>query len=773
MRGGGAPREGADHGEGQNSGRGRSSGGAAVRTELERAGKRGELVAVMRRLALGKLLGAGLGDYRQALDLPGRRIVFAGDSGRITARADLIAVGSESTMTFRWGWSRELTRAFDVGPPPDDMLRFGTKHAVPVLTTPEFRIDVRPREDDSAALQATLARAGFVAAEVFGPDAVYVLHATSADTILLLLVRDLSEELPEITLRDFAELLRFRTLAVDGQEAALGGLADCVPGWSMAVSARTRNRVVFDVTDGAGGIVEVQRRYDRGLWDQDVSFRVGRISMPGGPGPEDPPRRRGLLATMFGEHGPRKVWDKPPPAPAAGDPRGPEGSEFQSTGGTRVRLAVLDVHRQEPDTVVLSAAASGAAGTPATVDVHAEGVARWRQVLEVLGALSEEEAAGAEPERIEEMERRRGLLLAEDHRRYLAAQNGWEPVAGAPADAVDLRIASLEELDGDAMRTCFGHTLEGLADLEVAEELRGLGIDPGNCLTVAVEPFYGASCVMPVREGRVGPEVVEVVGWVEESLFLGAVHPSFSAFLDAAATSAERSVAAAEERDRQSARRDQAWRASVAIRVDGVPDYDAELARKIVRLLKNLHEIRPVGPWRITGRPWDGRTKDLERVIAEARRPGPDGTEKLYLALMAGLGDGGRWQVSFSRTRPAADDDHLLILLTAGRPEDEPRPDLLDIFLLQVIADFDSSCVTASSVSANRAAIEQGIPSPHGFRIWLPASRLGPEAMAVEPGAFDLRPLGSGILLSGPDERTPQQIVQESHALVIRLGEGA
>lgn len=753
-----------------------------MRAELEQAGRRGELVAVMRRFALGRLLGTSLGDYRQALDLPGRRIVFAGDRGRITARADLIAVASKNTMTFRWGWSRELTRALDIAPPPDDMLRFGKEHAVPVLTTPEFRIDVRPGEDDFGALQTTLPCAGFAAAEVFGPDAVYVFHVTSADTILLLLVKDLSEKLPEITLMDFAELLRVQNVPVDGQEASLEGLADCVPGWSMAVSARTRNKVVFDVTDGAGGIVEVQRLRDLGLWDEDVTFRVGRISVPGEPGAEGPPRRRGLLATMFGEHGPRKTWGKPPPAPAEGDLRGPEGSTHQSTGGTRVRLAVLDVPLLEPaaaassdapEHVTVARSPSDTADEVTGVGVRADGLTRWRQVMEALSDPSQVVAAGVEPERIDELERGRGLRLAADLRRYLTSQNGWAPSARTAGAAGQLRIASLEEIEMDAMRMRFGLSLEEIAAPDVTENLRELGINARNQLTVAIDPFLGASWIMPVRNGRVGSEVVTVLGWIEEEVFLSEVHPSFSAFLDSAATSAEENAAYAAQRERREARAARAWRARAAIRVNGVPDDDPALAQKIVRLLGNLHEIRSVGPWRITGRPWDGRTQDLERVIAEARRVQPDGTEELYLALQTDVGGDGRWQVSVSRSRPTGTEDHLLIMLTGGSPECEPRPEQLDAFFLQVVADFSSTCISASSVTANRFAHERGIPGPHGFRVWLPTSMLGPEAGAVDPGEFELRPLGSGVLLSGPDERTPDQIVQESHALVARLGEGA
>lgn len=736
----------------------------------------------MRRIALGKLLSARLGDYHAALDLTRRRITFVGEHGHITAQADLIAAATVNSMAFRWGWSPELTRALDGAAPPDDMLRFGREHAMPSLTTSEFGIDVRPGEKEVEALEQTLSRAGMAAVEIFGPDAVYVFHEISPRTYLLLLVRDPSEGLPEITLWDFAELLRMWNVAVDGQEPSLEGLADCVPGWSIAVSARTRNKVVFDITDGIGGIVETQRLRDLGIWDEDVTFRMGRIFTPRGLGSGGPPRRRGLLTTMFGEHGPRKTWGKPPPVPVVDDSMRPEGSKFLTSEETSVRLAILEVPRQEPaatessdapEPATAALSPSDAADDVAGPAVPADGLTRWRQVLDALSEPSQAVAAGVEPERIDELERGRGLRLAADHRRYLTSQNGWVPSARTAGATGKMRIASLEEIEIDAMRMRFGLSLEEIAASDVTEKLRELGIDAGNQLTVAVDPFLGASCVMPVREGLVGPEVVTVLGWIEEEVFLGEVHPTFSAFLDSAATSAEENAASATERERRKMHVARAWRAGAAISVNGVPDDDAALAQKIVRLLRNLHEIRPVGPWRITGRPWDGRTRDLERVIAEARRVQPDGTEELYLALQTDVEGDGRWQVAVSRSRPAATEDHLLVLLTAGSPETEPRPDQMDILCLQVVADFPTTCITASSVMANRFAHERGITGPHGFRIWLPANRLGPKARAVELGEFDLWHLGSGALLSGPDDLTPEQIVTESRALVTRLGAGA
>lgn len=756
-----------------------------MREELEQVSKRGELVAIMRRIALGKLLTARLGDYRTALDLVRRRIDFVGEHGTITARADLIAAASVGTMTFRWGWSPELTRALEEAAPPDDMLRHGREHGVPPLRTPQFQIDVRPREYEAQALQQTLSRAGMAAVDVFGPDAVYLVHPISPNTLLLLLVRELSVEPPEITLSDLVELLWLWSVEVDGQEPALEGMADSVPGWSMAVAARTRRRVVFDITDGAGGIVEIQRSHDLGLWDKDVTFRWGRISMPNGVGSGDR-RRRGLLATMFGEHGPRKVWGKLPPAPVVDGAFQPEGSDHLTSDETSVRLASLDVPRPEPaatewsdelDSAAPAPSPSNAAdddaGTSAPVDATADGLTRWRHVLGALSEPSPAKAAGVEPERIDELEHGRGLRLAEDHRRYLIAQNGWEPTDRTAGSMGRLRIASLEEIGWDAMRMHFGLSLEEIATPDVAEELRELGIDAGNQLTVAVDPLVGASYVMPVREGLVGPEVVEVIGWVEESIFLGEVYSSFSAFLEGAATSAEQNAAYAAERERRTRHLEQVWRAGAAIHVGGVPDDDAALARKIVRVLRNLHDIRSVGPWRITGRPWDGRTKDLERVIAEAGRVRPDATEELFLALGTTFEGEGRWQVSVSRSRPPSPEDHLLILLTSGSPGNEPRPDQLDTLLLQTVADFSSACITASSTTANRVARECGIPDPHGFRIWLPARRLGPDAQSAGLGDFSLWQLGGGVLLSGPDDRTPEQIVRESHALVTRLGAGA
>ncbi|PWD52064.1 hypothetical protein C8046_16835 [Serinibacter arcticus] len=379
-------------------------------------------------------------------------------------------------------------------------------------------------------------------------------------------------------------------------------------------------------------------------------------------------------------------------------------------------------------------------------------------------------AASATAERVAALEAQLGLVLDETHRRLLLAQDGWEPTGRTKELAGPVRIASVEWL-GRAPRTFSGPALEPLTGAATARELLDAGVTLGDCLAVAVDPFYGATYLVPVRDGRAGPEVVTLAGWAEEDTFIGEIYPSFADFLGAmteqVATHARRFVA----RETKEARAREVWHAEPAVVVRGLPDTRQQLASGLLTLMGRLARSQPDAPWEIATRRWDGSPAGLERVMSEATRVLPDGAHVLFLTASTRLADGRAWQVSVTRSWPAAAKDHVLLLLRSAGDGGPPAPGEVDALVVEAAEILSPSSVTASSTAANRTATERGIPQPTGYRVWLREDQLGTAAADVDGGEIGRRAVGGGVMLSSPDGWPPDQVVVEASALVARLRE--
>jgi hypothetical protein len=386
-----------------------------------------------------------------------------------------------------------------------------------------------------------------------------------------------------------------------------------------------------------------------------------------------------------------------------------------------------------------------------------DGVARWLDVTRSLGAGSPP-TSGATPQRIAEVEAGLGLVLDDAHRRLLLAQDGWEPTGRTAALAGPLRVAGVDLLL-QAPGAGLGPQLDGFAGPADLQGLRDAGVSPGAYLVAAVDPAFGGSYVMPVRAGRAGPEVVTVAGWVEESLFVGEVYPSFADFLG---RQADRATKHAEDVLARESRQEQArqhWQAEPTLTIRGLPDDIATLADGIVRLVARVGAVGPVTGWQVARRAWDGGAAGLVAAM----------TQKTFLTLEGHLATGGRWQVSVTRHAPRSPDDKVLVLLVSSNPVEQPTADQVDALVAGAVRDLGPATVVASSMTANRTAADLEVPQPSGYRIWLRRDQLGRAAREVDTGSFVVTDVEDGVLLSAPDHWSPEQVLPRAHVLVTRM----
>lgn len=394
-----------------------------------------------------------------------------------------------------------------------------------------------------------------------------------------------------------------------------------------------------------------------------------------------------------------------------------------------------------------------------------DGVGRWLEVTRSLDAGSPQ-STGASSEQITDVEAGLGLVLDDAHRRFLLAQDGWEPTGRAAALAGPLRLSAADLLLR-APDAGSGPQFDGLAGPADAPALRDAGVAPGAYLVVAVDPAFGASYVMPVRAGRAGPEVVTVGGWVEESLFVGDVYPSFADFLGGQADRAAKHVEEVLARESREELVRQNWQAQPTLTIRGAPDDVATLADGIARLVARVGAVGPVTGWQAARRAWDGDAAGLVLAMQQAARVLPDGTEKTFLILEGRLATGGRWQVSVIRHAPPSPDDKVLVLLVSSDPVEQPTADQVDALVTGAVRDLSPATVVASSMAANRTAAD--LEQPTGYRVWLRQDLLGPAAREGDAGGFVVSDVEDGVLLSAPDHWSPEQVVPRAYALVTRM----
>lgn len=399
-----------------------------------------------------------------------------------------------------------------------------------------------------------------------------------------------------------------------------------------------------------------------------------------------------------------------------------------------------------------------------------DGVDRWLRVtVSLLGDLTPG-PAGASPSQVTQLEAHLGVMLDSTHRRLLLAQDGWQPGGRPAALAGAVRLASIDWL-GRAPRTFSGPALEDITGAATAAELREAGVLPGSYLVVAVDNFFGASYLMPIRSGQAGPEVVTVAGWVEEDTFVGTIYPSMSDFLDDVAGQVEKNVERVLAREAKEAHARSVWHAEPALVIRGLPASDTVLASGVIDLMTQITGIPPHGDWRIATRRWDGSAQGFGNVMSEATRTLPDGTSELFLSASATLASGATWQVSLTRSWPSAAKDHVLVLLRSSDGAPQATPQSVTVLLARAVGLFSPTSITASSTAANRAATEAGVPQPTGYRVWLRGDQLGSAAPGVDAGDFTVSGLGNGVLVSGPDDWAPELIVSRAGALVAHLRE--
>lgn len=251
--------------------------------QIRRVGQHAAMYAMFRQELLDEMLVARLGEYRWDADHQARQLVFSSERGEVTASSHLLASIAAVPASLLWGYAEPF--APYVGPDPlaAQIRELGRQHGLDELTREEVEYDFSSSEDQAEVIAAMAHDVGMLGVELFGPKKAYYTFPTGGGARQVLLLEDLSEPIPEITIDGLFPRLGRYLSGVDDIAWSLEGLVRLLPGWrfeQVASSSSTQRLRVID-TQGASFSVSITR---------DTRGRVSNIGLQGVDRPGPPAR---------------------------------------------------------------------------------------------------------------------------------------------------------------------------------------------------------------------------------------------------------------------------------------------------------------------------------------------------------------------------------------------------------------------------------------------------------------------------------------------------
>lgn len=219
-----------------------------MHTRIRRMGQRNCIYAALRQELMNGVLAERMGDFksrRHQVDLASQRFVMMSDSGEVTAKVHLLATVAVNPPTLMWGYSDVLARYPDATRLAHKVYEYGLEHHEEELTTQQVPYTLPGDEDQEAVIVDVAHDIGCAAITIFGSDYYYYGSSFRSGSYAVLLLEDLSVDVPPITLKYLQPRLMDYLLQVDDLVWSLEGLVELMPGWSL------------DLEDGDGGLRHV------------------------------------------------------------------------------------------------------------------------------------------------------------------------------------------------------------------------------------------------------------------------------------------------------------------------------------------------------------------------------------------------------------------------------------------------------------------------------------------------------------------------------------
>lgn len=235
-----------------------------MHTSIRRTGQRNCIYAALRQELMNEMFQHIVGDddsVNYEVDLDRQHFAMVGDKGKVTATAHLLASIAAKPATLLWGYSDILARFGKATELAYKVRDYGVEHKDDEFASHEVEYTFPPDLDQGMVIASVAHDIGSAAISIFGTEYYYYSSPIGGGSRVVLLLENLSEPVPPITLDYlYARLPRYLQ-QVDDIAWSLEGFVELMPGWSLELS-EDGGMHHARITDESGASIRANYQFD-------------------------------------------------------------------------------------------------------------------------------------------------------------------------------------------------------------------------------------------------------------------------------------------------------------------------------------------------------------------------------------------------------------------------------------------------------------------------------------------------------------------------------
>lgn len=236
-----------------------------MHTGIRRMGQRNCIYSALRQELMDTMFQDKVGSYdssRYEVDLNKQHFAMVSDTGKVIAKAHLLASIAAKPPTLLWGFSNALSQYGSAVELAHNVHDYGLKHSEEELTADEVAYTLPDGTNQAMVIAGVAHDIGSAAISIFGTEYYYYSSPIGGGSRIVLLLENLSEPVPPITLDYFYSRLPRYLQQVDDIAWSLEGFVELMPGWSIEMNDDDNGVHHARVTDDTGTSIRVSYQFD-------------------------------------------------------------------------------------------------------------------------------------------------------------------------------------------------------------------------------------------------------------------------------------------------------------------------------------------------------------------------------------------------------------------------------------------------------------------------------------------------------------------------------
>ena len=236
-----------------------------MHTGIRRMGQRNCIYSALRQELMDTMFQDKVGSYdssRYEVDLNKQHFAMVSDTGKVIAKAHLLASIAAKPPTLLWGFSNALSQYGSAVELAHNVHDYGLKHSEEELTADEIAYTLPDGTNQAMVIAGVAHDIGSAAISIFGTEYYYYSSPIGGGSRIVLLLENLSEPVPPITLDYFYSRLPRYLQQVDDIAWSLEGFVELMPGWSIEMNDDDNGVHHARVTDDTGTSIRVSYQFN-------------------------------------------------------------------------------------------------------------------------------------------------------------------------------------------------------------------------------------------------------------------------------------------------------------------------------------------------------------------------------------------------------------------------------------------------------------------------------------------------------------------------------